>query len=257
MKRIAAILFFIFLSSCTYLSVEELTVDCIQTPIMVETIVINADCGVDNGSITIEAVGGNMPYDYQIGASRQLDPVFNGLVAGNYQIILTDAKGCTISLEATVPNNEGVTATASATIAGCKTFQGKITVIASKGQNPYQYSINGGPAQSSNIFTNLDYGIYSILIKDDLDCEFTLGQTLLSGVSYAQSIEPIIMNNCAVTGCHNGSQFPDLQSYENVKSNSARIKEFTQSGFMPQSGSLTQAQKDAIACWVDDGAKNN
>ncbi len=253
-----SIAFFVFLSSCTYLSVEELTVDCNQNPIKGEAVILNADCGLANGTITIEATGGKAPYDYQNGDVRQLEPVFEGLLAGGYTIIITDANGCTSSLEATVLNKDGVQATVSVTAeAGCSVSQGEITVNATNGETPYKYSINGGVTQSSNVFDKLDYGVYTILVKDNIGCEFTLEEQLFSGVSYAQSIEPLMMNSCSVTGCHNGSQFPDLRTYEGVKNSSARVKEFTQSGFMPISGTLTQEQKDAIACWIDDGALNN
>ncbi len=252
-----SIAFVLLLSNCTYLSVEELTVDCSQNPIIVNSSIVNADCGVDNGSIKIEATGGKAPFDYQLGEARQVDPLFSNLVAGVYQIITTDANGCTTETEATVLNKEGVQATATATEAGCNDFQGKITIAATLGQTPYTYSLNDGDTQTSNVFSGLGHGVFAVKVIDDFGCEFTFEEMLLSGVSFKDTVEPIMMNSCAVTGCHNGSQFPDLRTYNGVNGSSKLVKEFTQSGFMPISGTLTQAQKDAIACWVDDGALNN
>ena len=66
------------------------------------------------------------------------------------------------------------------------------------------------------------------------------------------------MNNCAVSGCHNGTQFPDFRSLSNIQQNKDQIRQRTQTGNMPPNGrSLTQQQIDLIACWIDDGALDN
>jgi uncharacterized membrane protein len=81
------------------------------------------------------------------------------------------------------------------------------------------------------------------------------------GTSFDQTIKPIIESNCAVSGCHvTGQQQPTLESYAQIESNAEKIKTRTSNGTMPplSSGlSLTQAEIDAIACWVDEGAPDN
>ena len=78
-------------------------------------------------------------------------------------------------------------------------------------------------------------------------------------ISYASVISPLIDSKCMP--CHNGDgsnpTAPDLTTYNLVKAAAGRIRAATQSGAMPQGGSLTQGQKDAIKCWVDAGALNN
>ena len=76
-------------------------------------------------------------------------------------------------------------------------------------------------------------------------------------VSYASDISPIISTNCAISGCHAGSQFPDLRIFSNVQSNANTIKSLTQSRAMPKKGSLTPAEISLIGCWVDNGAPDN
>lgn len=45
-----------------------------------------------------------------------------------------------------------------------------MTINASGGTPPYQYSINGGPFQTSNIFTGLTNGNYSYIVRDANGC---------------------------------------------------------------------------------------
>ena len=74
-------------------------------------------------------------------------------------------------------------------------------------------------------------------------------------ISFSTAIKPIIDNNCIQ--CHNGNQFPDLRTYESIRVNASKIIEETQTRRMPIGGSLTIAQIEAIACWIDSGALNN
>ena len=48
---------------------------------------------------------------------------------------------------------------------------GKIEVIAKNGQAPYQYKIDGGTYQSSNLLENLSKGSYTVWVKDSNGCE--------------------------------------------------------------------------------------
>lgn len=81
------------------------------------------------------------------------------------------------------------------------------------------------------------------------------------GVSFAQTVQPIIQTNCAISGCHvNGQQRPTLETYEQIAANAERVMIRTSNGTMPPSSSgktLTPEEIDAIACWVSGGAPNN
>ena len=80
-----------------------------------------------------------------------------------------------------------------------------------------------------------------------------------SEVSYTNTIRPLLDTNCMP--CHNGDGntpfAPDLTNYNSVQSIASLIKDVTQSGRMPKNGSLTEVEKDAIKCWVDNGALEN
>jgi len=79
--------------------------------------------------------------------------------------------------------------------------------------------------------------------------------------SYATDVSPIIQSYCATnSGCHaSGSNNGPgaLTTYAQVYSARSDIRTAVANGSMPQSGSLTDAQKNAIICWIDSGASDN
>jgi gliding motility-associated-like protein len=66
-------------------------------------VIDNICFGESEGSITVEAVGGSAPYEYSVdGFTFQTDPILGNLPAGNYEVTVLDAEGCTATVEATV-----------------------------------------------------------------------------------------------------------------------------------------------------------
>ncbi|UOB18118.1 cytochrome c [Abyssalbus ytuae] len=74
-------------------------------------------------------------------------------------------------------------------------------------------------------------------------------------ISFSTQVKPVIDNNCI--SCHNGSQFPDLRTYDGVSNNAAIVKDQVVNRTMPIGGSLTNEEIELISCWVDNGALNN
>lgn len=68
------------------------------------------------------------------------------------------------------PGNLNAVASSTATACGPGTGTIIVAVPPGSGVPPYQYSINGGPLQLSNIFTGLVQGIYSIHVQDQGTC---------------------------------------------------------------------------------------
>ncbi|MDC1221193.1 cytochrome c [Salibacteraceae bacterium] len=95
-------------------------------------------------------------------------------------------------------------------------------------------------------------------IIEDVIVDATTTQDSTTIPSFSLEIQPIIDANCATSGCHaSGAQFPPLTNYTEIKDRSDRVKATTGSGSMPKVGSLTTAQIETIANWVDGGAPNN
>ena len=75
-------------------------------------------------------------------------------------------------------------------------------------------------------------------------------------ISYTQTIRAIIDNNCMQ--CHDGSDnLPNFDTYEVLSNNAQKVQELTTNRFMPKEGNLTNAEIEAIFCWVEQGALNN
>lgn len=76
-------------------------------------------------------------------------------------------------------------------------------------------------------------------------------------ITFAINVKPIIDNNCIQCHSTNGGQSPNLETYNAVSANAARVKSEVVSKDMPLGGSLTNEEIQAISCWVDAGALNN
>jgi hypothetical protein len=234
-------------------------VDCeVEGPVIQVTEVGDSECNEQNGFVGVEASAGAGNYQYSLnGEPFQPDPLFSNLGAGSYTVTVKDDNGCETSVTLSINNSEGVNLTVSSTEAGCGASEGTITAIPEGGEPPYAYRIDGGSFQDEATFENLSQGVHTVVIQDQTGCESSQTARVNSGISFATDIQPIITSSCAINDCHNGNQFPDFRVFKNIKDNAANVKKLTGDGTMPQEGSITQAQIDKIACWVDDGAPQN
>jgi hypothetical protein len=89
-------------------------------------------------------------------------------------------------------------------------------------------------------------------------------------VCFESSVLPIFISTCAITGCHDSKSRKEgysLDNYNNIikkgisPGNSANSKLYkvlfeTGENQMPPGAPLSKAQKDSIAAWINQGAKN-
>lgn len=234
-------------------------IQCDENPVVVELVSVeDSNCALTDGSLEVRASGGTGNYRFHLGDnSEQLASVFSGLAAGVYEATAADDNDCSGTLEVVVKNKTGMNITFETTVAGCNASNGSIILTPFGGTAPYNYKIGNSAFSTDSTFTDLSPGNYTIAVNDLTGCEVTQEIKIRSGVSFSGSISSIIQTNCIVSGCHNGSQFPDFRVFKNIVDNAAQIKKLTGNRTMPEEGSLTQAEIDIIACWIDDGAANN
>lgn len=262
MKIISRITVYFLISisvvSCTWEQLDP-QVDCITSPLIIQVSeTSNTSCGAANGSFVLDATGGEPPYTFSTENSSNATGSFSGLVAGSYTVDVSDAKGCTSGVTVAIENIDGVNlGELTISDAGCGSQSGQIAIEATGGVEPYIYRLNGGNDQESNTFNNLAKGTYSVSVEDSEGCIVSQEVTVTSGISFENTIKPIIESSCAISGCHNGSVSPDLRTLSTIQSRASAIKTRTGNGSMPKGSTLSQEKIDQIACWVDDGAPSN
>ena len=144
--------------------------------ININTVVTDASCGNSDGTIAILANGGSGAFQYSIdgGVTFQSGVLFNNLLAGNYNVIVQDANGCSAT-NVVVVSNAAAPAISSAPFidVSCNGgSNGSITINANGGTGLLMFSIdNGITFQPGNIFNNLPAGTYNIIVQDANGCQ--------------------------------------------------------------------------------------
>lgn len=109
---------------------------------------------------TLDAGSGFDGYEWSTGATTQ---TIQGVPVGSYWVKLQTGKCFTMQ-------QVNVYASQQPIIASLDITNNTITVNASGGTAPYQYSIDGITWQNSNVFNNLPRGENKIYLKDSFDC---------------------------------------------------------------------------------------
>lgn len=79
-------------------------------------------------------------------------------------------------------------------------------------------------------------------------------------VTHKTHMDTLLNNNCAFSGCHDGSsQFPDLRTFSAISSSGKfkRIYVRVSEGTMPPAGSLSADQIQKVQCWQDSNYPEN
>ena len=163
-------------NGCTTMS-SPVTLNSSNAPVVVIASVVEPACGLPNGSITAQGSGGTPPYQFSLdGVNFQSDGIFTTLPAGNYDIMLFDGGGCSVSLTDIQLDDEGAPSPVlnSTSQPNCGQSNGSISASATGGTPPYEYSLNGSNFQSSGIFTGLPSGVYNVVVMDGSGCSASL-----------------------------------------------------------------------------------
>ncbi|MBD3638628.1 MAG: S8 family serine peptidase [Crocinitomicaceae bacterium] len=128
-----------------------------------------------DGQIDVVASGGSGSYTYDIGSGPQPGSTFTGLCAGSYVVIVNDGANCNATVLSTVTQPDILTGSETTTHVSCNgDTDGSITLSASGGTAPYQYSVDGGTTfVGSGNFNNLAPGVYNTMIEDANGCQYT------------------------------------------------------------------------------------
>ena len=154
--------------------------------ITVATVQNNTSClgAAPDGALTITPTAGTAPFIYRWIGSSNTTNTRTGLVAGIYQLEITDANACTEPFTFTITQPALVlSATATTGVACYQQTNGKITIVPMGGTPPYQYSKDNGntwqiPISNVYVFANLAPQVYNLKLKDSKNCIFTVSKTV-------------------------------------------------------------------------------
>ncbi len=131
-------------------------------------------CSGSNGTIQVNASGGESPYQYQWIPAVSHTTTATNISAGNYKIQVTDKKGCVgdVSVQlVSLPSPINHTITIQQP--DCGESNGSVQINTNGGIAPYQFAwleTNNNDSEANN----LSQGTYTILIKDNNDCKDTV-----------------------------------------------------------------------------------
>ncbi len=129
-------------------------------------------CGATTGTATVNPTNGTANYTYLWNNSDNTATITN-LGAGNYQVTITDANGCsgTATIAVTTPN--GPSATQIATDVTCNgEANGAIDVTTTGGTGAISYQWN--QSDTTQDLTAISGGTYTLTITDINNCSFTV-----------------------------------------------------------------------------------
>jgi gliding motility-associated-like protein len=160
-------------------------------------------CSLGNGSLTVSSVsGGTGSYTYSLDGTNYSDStIFSNLSEGNYILYVQDILGCqgdtVFSIDAiTGPQSVDLTLTN----ATCSS-QGSISVTHVTGGTPdYQYTLSGFTPGTTNSFSPLTPGSYTLNIQDANGCELDSIVQIADNSQLAATVSAI--PNSACLGCN-------------------------------------------------------
>ncbi|MGB1031723.1 MAG: choice-of-anchor L domain-containing protein, partial [Flavobacteriales bacterium] len=130
--------------------------------------------GACDGSIQVSIEGGIAPYSTELDGTSVVGstPQFNDLCAGNYDLVITDAIGCqiTVSYELDEPDELEIEVVGSTNVLCTGEETGVITVSTVGGCPPYTYDWSHDPNLTAPIATSLPAGDFTVTVSDVNGC---------------------------------------------------------------------------------------
>ena len=149
-----------------------------------------ASC-TDQGASLVYPYGGKPPYQYSLDSINFVTVNYSGnyiespyeykfknLQPGLYHVYAKDSTGAIAVSAFTVSKSCYVAITYVEVDASCQKNDGSLTINANYGTPPYSYTIDGINYQSSNIFTGLATGSYSITVADANEETYSIEATV-------------------------------------------------------------------------------
>ncbi len=160
---------------CIVTEIGTILVECCSDHFSVDAAIADLQCPDDNtGAIDLEVINNYAPYTFQWSngaGTRNL----NTLTRGDYMVTITDAARCDTVVTFTVASPDTFDIDTLITMPTCNGgTDGAISLQTNGGSPPYSYNWENQGFSADNSLTNLPVGNYSVVVRDDNDCETTL-----------------------------------------------------------------------------------
>ncbi len=173
---------FVILENATGLDDCEPTVACPTITVTVQD-QTNVLCFGDfSGSATVNASGGNGPYNYIWTPGNLNGPTQSNLSAQTYTVNVTDNDGCPGTVEVNITEPTPLSATTSSTEA-CGGNDGSATINVSGGAGSYSYDWDPNVGNTATV-TDLGIGDYEVTVTDGNGC------TIIETISVTCDVVP-------------------------------------------------------------------
>ncbi|WP_164489837.1 SprB repeat-containing protein [Runella sp. SP2] len=137
----------------------------------------NATCfGTATGSVNLTPTGGTPNYTFLWSNGATSEDISN-VAAGNYSVVVTDAKGCTASTSATVGQPSQLIASIARTPISCNGLaNGSLNLTVTGGTPNYTFAWSNGATTED--LSGLSTGVYSVTVRDANGCTVTQSDTI-------------------------------------------------------------------------------
>ncbi len=129
--------------------------------------------GDSTGAISVSATGGTGTLEYSLDSTNwQSAGDFNNLPAGIYIAVVRDSKSCILAFPAdTIGEPPAISATITTTVAMIPAL-GSISISATGGTPPLEYSIDSGANFSTQMVFEVSSDIYGVVVRDVNGCPY-------------------------------------------------------------------------------------
>ena len=189
---------------------QTATVDSLQPLGFGDFSVTQPTCFSSNGVVKLTVTGGTAPFYYSASTGNILisydsSYTISGLTPGNINFQVTDAAFCTFVAGTTLVTPQGISSVSiNALNSVCSSNNGQITVNVVGGSVPFTYTliypngdnINISSNQTTQLFSNLESGTYSVGVEDSTGCSYLQEITIIAENKFT------ISTNAISTSCN-------------------------------------------------------
>lgn len=155
-------------SGCT--AMLPVTIQNLSGPAITLTSTDVSCFGGNDGTASVTATGGALPYSYSWNTSpAQLNPSATNLTAGNYTVVVSDNTGCVASTSVQINEPSDIVINLSKTDPLCfGACNGTASATVTGGTTPYTYSWSAG--STTPAVSGLCAGTYTLVVTDANGC---------------------------------------------------------------------------------------